>query len=125
MISYQMRLDYALQPGRMAPYFDALREGQALGRRCNACAAVSYPPLRICPCGERGGDWVRLSGRADVLWRATGADGDFALARFEGAARMATVRLRGFGDNTGFGQLAAADQDLPHLCLVPIEDGSA
>lgn len=124
MIPYQMRLDYTLRFGWLAPFFDALDKGDALGRRCTACEAVSYPPLRVCPCGERDGEWVRLSGRAEVLWRTTGADGAFALARFLGAARMATVRLNGFTEGTRFGQLTTADQELPHLCLVPVEDVS-
>lgn len=122
MIPYRMMLDYALPTGWMTPFFDALATGEALARQCTQCAEVSFPPLRACPCGGTEGEWIALSGRAEVLHRTDGADGAFALARFDGATRMATVRLSGFDADARHGQLAAPDQGAPHLCLVPAEE---
>ncbi|MEM8881524.1 MAG: hypothetical protein AAGC82_13105 [Pseudomonadota bacterium] len=125
MIPYRMELDYALRPGWLGPFLVGLCDGEAVARKCRDCAAVSYPPLRMCRCGGRNGDWVRLSGRAEVICRTGGADGAFALARFDGADGMAVVQLQDFPEEARVGQLAIADPDLPCISLVPLGGGAA
>lgn len=124
MIAHAVTLHHALHPGWLAPHVEAIMSGQALGRRCAACARVSFPPLRVCPCGSAEGAWQPLSGAARIVWRTTGADGDFALASFEGAAALATVRLVRMPEGATRGRIEAPPGSLPQICLAPLpEDG--
>ncbi len=118
MISYQLQLDYALHPGWMAPFVEGLRDGQAVARSCGVCSRVSFPPVRICDCGEADGTWTTLTGTAEVTLRTTGSDGQFALVRFEGADTSSVVRLQ---DNVeGHGALRASEGDVPKMILGPV-----
>ena len=120
MIEHQLTLSYRLAPGWMAPFVEGLRQGHAMGRRCQACARVSFPPLRTCPCGGTEADWIRLSGAAKILFRTDGTDGAFGLVRFEGADTNAVCQLEIGPDETG--QLRPSDGP-PQLRLGPKEEG--
>jgi len=43
-----MHLEYDHGLGELTAYFDALREGKALGSRCPSCGKVSVPPRFSC-----------------------------------------------------------------------------
>ena len=117
MISHHLALEYNLASGWMTPFVEGLRTGVATGRHCSDCAKVSFPPVRICPCGSTNGTWVALSGQAEIIWRTDGSDGSFALARFEGANTLSSVKLIDVDDDTTDGQLIASEGDLPMLLL--------
>ncbi|MEP6017672.1 MAG: hypothetical protein ABJ251_04195 [Paracoccaceae bacterium] len=117
MISHHLVLDYNLTSGWMMPFIEGVKAGVATGRHCSDCAKVSFPPLRICPCGSANGTWVALSGQAEIIWRTDGSDGSFALARFEGANTLSSVKLIDVSADTTHGQLIASDGDLPMLLL--------
>lgn len=93
MIPHHLALDYTLHPGWMAPFVDGLQKGLAMARRCDACATTTFPPQRICDCGGTQASWITLNGHAAITFRTAGADGPFALARFDGADTSAVVRL--------------------------------
>lgn len=120
MISHQLSLDYTLAPGWMSPFIDGLLDGRAVASKCSACARVSFPPQRTCVCGARESVWIKLSGKAEIVFRTTGADGDFALVQFEGADTKTVARLDGFGAARS-GQIAAPEGDLPQIILRRIE----
>ncbi|MEO9517916.1 MAG: zinc ribbon domain-containing protein [Paracoccaceae bacterium] len=117
MISHHLALDYTLAPGWFAPFVDGLKQGAATGRHCSDCAKVSFPPVRVCSCGSSNATWVVLSGRAEIIWRTDGSDGSFALARFEGANALSSVKLIDVGGDATHGQLIASEGDLPMLLL--------
>lgn len=125
MISHPVTLDYTLASGWLVPYVDALRAGRTLGRQCAVCKAVSFPPLRVCPCGATEGDWVVLPGPAHVAWRTFGVDGHFGLVRFEGATTHTTVKLVDFGPEDTVGHLLACPVGLPMLRLIPLPKEAA
>jgi len=112
-----MTLDYTLNPGWMAPFVDGLKAGQAMARCCEGCHATSFPPLRSCECGAVDGSWVTLSGSADILYRTTGADGEFGLVHFDGATTKTTVRLVDMAADDTRGWLLASEGNLPALQL--------
>lgn len=121
MIVHSMTLEYTLPPGWMSPYVEALREGRAMARRCTDCAAVSFPPLRCCPCGCAKADWTDLPGTATITHRTDGTDGSFALVRFDGAETQAVVRLQDLPPTEASGRLRPLTHPLPALILYPVE----
>lgn len=123
MISHHLSLDYALNPGWMAPYVDGLSAGKARARRCQSCAATSFPPLRVCTCGCLEGNWVDLPGTAQILFRTTGLDGDFGLVQFDGATTKTTLQLHAIPATETRGAIAASKGGLPALCLTAITEG--
>lgn len=120
MIPFTLSLEYTLHSGWMAPFVEGLQAGKAVARACSECAHVSFPPLKTCACGSTRAAWQTLSGRADITARTTGADGDFALARFEGASGLATVRLADMPPDATRGTLTPATGALPQLILSPV-----
>jgi hypothetical protein len=49
------------------PFWEALREKRFITTRCGQCAAVSFPPRRLCPaCGSDQREWIELSGRGEI-----------------------------------------------------------
>lgn len=122
-MKYAFTLDYHLPEGRLAPYFDALRKGRARASHCDGCGGVFFPArIRCSQCRVDCRDWRELSGRAEVLVRAGGGDGRFALARFEGASCLATVALVNPAVHATRGVLVAPpDDDRPGLYLRLIE----
>jgi uncharacterized OB-fold protein len=100
-VSLTTTFEYAHPLGALAPYFEALAEGRALGAKCSRCAKVWFPPRIVCTCGEATA-WEHLSGTGtiEVLTKGPGTvplsttSGDlvFALVRFDGADNLALVR---------------------------------
>lgn len=119
-MNLDLSLTYDLAPGWLAPYINGLRAGQAVAARCTGCDRVSFPPLRICPCGGRATLWANLPGTASLRFRSTGSDGDFALVAFDGASGLAVARLDGFGPDAQHGQISAANGPRPGLVLRPM-----
>ncbi len=125
MIDHTVSLDYQLTPGWMAPFVQGLLDGQAIARQCSACMQTSYPPVRVCNCGQTQAQWIQLTGRATLVHRTQGLDGDFALVQFDGADTRTVVRLSGFKESQLTGQLHALTQPLPALILHPTEGCTA
>ena len=121
MVSHRLTLGYALAPGWLAPFADGLTGGIAMARRCGTCRRTSFPPLRTCQCGAAAGDWIALPGTAQIRFRTSGSDGDFALVRFDGADTSATVRVRGIAPDRMRGQIEMPDGPLPMMILGPID----
>lgn len=123
MIAHRQTLDYTLETGWLTPFVNGLQDGVACARRCDRCANVSFPPVRVCGCGSAEGTWATLFGGATILWRTVGPDGDFALVQCDGADTQTVVRLVGFGAEETQGKLTASGSDQPALCLSPIGGG--
>ena len=117
MISHHLALDYTLSSGWMTPFVEGVKAGVATGRQCSDCPKVSFPPVRICHCGSTNGTWIGLSGQAEIIWRTDGCDGSFALARFEGANTLSSVKLIDVDADTTHGKLVASEGDQPMLLL--------
>ena len=107
-IDYRLTLDYQLQTGWLEPFINGLLQGYAVARRCSACAKTTFPPIRVCACQHTEGDWVNLSGKAEITYRCEGADGNFALVQFEGADTQTVVRLNAMTDVDDIGYLQCA-----------------
>ena len=107
-IDYRLTLDYQLQTGWLEPFINGLLQGYAVARRCSACAKTTFPPIRVCACQHTEGDWVNLSGKAEITYRCEGADGNFALVQFEGADTQTVVRLDAMADVDDIGYLQCA-----------------
>lgn len=119
MITHNLTLSYSLSAGWLAPWVDGLAEGRAMARKCVACGRVSFVPLRVCGCGSDDGTWVELSGRASILRRTTGTDGEHCLAQFDGADIACIARMHHFTPEITQGCLVRSDKDLPMLILEP------
>ena len=104
----KLELEYMLAPGWMAPFVDGLLAGVARARVCGACKRISFPPQRTCPCGGRDGGWTALTGVARIIHLTTGADGAFALVRFDGADTGAVARVVDIEAGDRVGRLAPA-----------------
>ena len=115
---HQLVLDYDLAEGWLAPWVDGLRKGRAVASHCTTCNMSHFPPLRTCPeCRARSDGWVTLPGRAEVLWRTSGADGDFVMARFDGVQCAAILRAGHLPEGATRGQLSACADGDPILKL--------
>ena len=125
MTSLDLRLNYTLAEGWLAPWVDALREGRVLARRCSACGSTSFVPLRACRCGNLTGEWVELQNSARIERRCAGLDGEFALARFEGADTACVAALRDVPEGATRARLVAATGTLPRIVLVPVTEKTA
>ena len=121
MINHTVSLDYQLTPGWMTPYIQGLLDGHAIARQCSGCRRTSFPPVRVCHCGQSQAQWIQLSGDAKLVYRTQGSDGDFALVHFDGADTRTVVMLSGFNESQLTGQLRTLKQSLPALILHPAE----
>ena len=111
-MKHQLSLEYNLSEGWLAAWVEGLRTGEALASHCSACDTRYFPPLRVCAdCRARSDGWVTLSGRAKVIGRTNGRDGDFVLAQFEGAKGAAVMRASRLPKDAIFGQLCACGDD--------------
>ncbi len=120
---YALNLDYHIPEGGLAPYFDGLRQGRAMATSCGRCGAVYFPArLRCSQCGRDCGTWRELSGRTEILRRSGGAEGRFALVRFEGATVLATAAITNPGNDSATGVLVAGDEGRLGP-LVRLDDG--
>ena len=125
MTTLDLRLNYTLAEGWLAPWAGALREGRVLARRCSACGQASFVPLRACRCGNLTGEWVELPNVARIEHRCTGLDGDFALARFQGADTACVAALRGVPEGAKMARLLPAVGTLPRIVLAPAAEKAA
>jgi uncharacterized OB-fold protein len=115
-----LSLDYALGDGWLAPWLDGLRKGRAIASTCSTCGLARFPPLRTCPdCRTSSDGWITLSGGATILFRTQGADGDFAMVRFDGASGAAIARAELLPSEAGRAVLARCADDPPFLSLDP------
>lgn len=115
-----LTLAYDMAEGFLGPYLSGLREGRAVAGTCNACGRTALPPEATCLCGARDFSARPLSGKATVLWRTSGTDGDVALVRFDGAETLSMARLDGFSEQQR-GVVAAS----PEGALVIVPEGRA
>lgn len=125
MIPLDLTLRYALQPGWLGPFIEALQKGRARAHECLGCGSVSFPPLKVCACGSARQRWTELSGRASVRFFSDGADGSFGLVRFDGAATDTVARLDGISAAGHRGALVAAAADRPAIVLRAIASGDS
>lgn len=120
-IQYQLTLDYQLQTGWLEPFIHGLQQGIAVARRCHACDKTSFPPIRVCECHHTHGEWVNLSGGAQIVYRCDGTEGSFALVQFFGADTQTVVRLDNMSDTVEAGYLKHSTttnpNDAPALVL--------
>lgn len=116
-IEYQLTLDYQLQAGWLEPYVQGLQQGNAIARCCSACKKTSFPPIRVCECHHTTGEWINLSGAAQIVYRCDGSEGSFALAQFDGADTQTVVRLDAMPDTTVTGYLKQAPTNTAELVL--------
>lgn len=48
-------------------FYDGLEEGKILGRKCQECGAIEFPPHYACnTCGYHATEWVELSGKGTI-----------------------------------------------------------
>lgn len=48
-------------------YYDALKEGKILGKKCKRCGHVEWPPFYACnKCGHDDLEWVEMSGKGEM-----------------------------------------------------------
>ena len=48
-------------------FYDELENGKFMGRKCQACGAVEFPPKPACTtCGHFEMDWIEMSGKGVV-----------------------------------------------------------
>ncbi len=54
-------------------YYDALGKEKLLGKKCNKCQAVTFPPTTACTeCGSSDQKWFELSGKGQLLFISHG-----------------------------------------------------
>ena len=113
-------LDYTLGEGWLSPWLDGLRKGKAMASSCSGCQDVYFPPLKVCPtCFAPCDGWRSLSGGAVIVHRTTGSDGDFAMARFDGAKGAAIANAEALPSGVTRAVLAPSPEDPPTLALIP------
>ena len=121
-MKYQMTLDYTIPFGDLQPYFDALRDGQALASKCDNCGIVAFPArIKCASCRDAPMQWTPLTGTAHVLFRTDANGGSYALVKFDGADTTSTVALKNPENNTTIGTLVAPMGDAPGLWLTLID----
>ena len=108
----------------MTQWISALSEGKAIALKCSQCEKSSFPPQRICDCSSSKNEWIELSGKANILVKTFGVDGDFAIAKFEGSDNSAVVRLKDFKNDEMNGKISSCDPSQPSLNLIPIKSGN-
>lgn len=115
-----LTLDYTIGEGWLQPWVEGLRQGKAMASSCSTCGQLRFPPVRICPiCRVASGGWAQLDGRATVEFRTIGTDGDFALARFDGATGAALVCAEALPEHSKRGRLRAVPDGPPAIILGP------
>jgi uncharacterized OB-fold protein len=132
-VSLTTTFQYAHPLGALAPYFEALTEGRALGAKCSRCAKVWFPPRIVCTCGEAT-TWEDLPGTGIIEVFTTGpgmvplstVSGNlvFALVRFDGADNLALVRCDATAtpDSGMRGRLTRAATRGPHPASAVVFD---
>lgn len=114
----QVTLDYTLGEGWLTPWRDGLRDGVPVASNCSVCGQAQFPPLRTCPeCRLPSDGWCSLTGRATILFRTTGTDGDIAMAAFDGASGATIARAEALPAGATHAVLAPCPKDPPILSL--------
>ena len=124
IIKQKLDLNYTLSFGKMTRWVIGLSEGKAIALKCSQCEKSSFPPQRICDCRSSKNEWIELNGKANILVKTSGVDGDFAIAKFEGSDNSAVVRLKGFKINEINGKISSCNLSQPSLNLMPIKSGN-
>ena len=115
----RVTLEYALGEGWLAPWRDGLRQGKAVASTCSTCDEAQFPPLRVCPkCRVPSDGWRTLTGRATVLFRTNGTDGDIAMVQFDGASGATIARSEALPQGASGAVLAPCPTDPPILSLI-------
>ncbi len=120
-MDYRLVLDYRLSAGRLTPWIEGLRIGKARAHCCGECGRVSFPPERRCSCGSIQTKWMTLPGSATILQRSDGPENSFALARFEGADTLTSVRLHNPEIQSDRGRLLAVPEGPPAQVLALVK----
>lgn len=114
----QVKLEYSLGTGWLAPWLDGLRNGRAVAATCSACEGTYFPPLRACPtCRGKSDGWRMLDGGATVLFRSKGLDGDVVMVRFDGANNACVAQAEALPNNATRCALTACADEPPTLAL--------
>lgn len=114
----RMSLDYTISNGDLSPYFEALKQGNALGSACETCRQIAFPARIICNgCGSQKMYWKTLSGVAQVIHRTDGPQSGFALVQFSGADTRTTVALVNPVSNATTGKLSRPMGENPGVWL--------
>lgn len=93
-IPIRIILDYSYSLGELKPYFDTLRNGEALGSKCPECQKVHFPPRLICEDDGTSTEWHQLEGTGTITEITTQANGEsFALIAMDGASNKALGHL--------------------------------
>ena len=54
-------------------YYDYLKDGKIVGKRCHRCRKITFPPTTRCEyCGSDDQDWFVLTGRGKLLFVSHG-----------------------------------------------------
>ena len=113
-------LDDTIGEGWLRPWIDGLRCGDAVASKCSQCGHSQFPPLRICPtCRVASDGWTHLDGGATVQFRTKGADGDFALVKFDGSNGAAVVRAESLPPDVTRGRLIPEPVGPPVMRIGP------
>lgn len=73
---------YDLKP-IVKTYYDALEEGTILGRKCNRCGHIEFPPYLCCnECGGLDTEWVDLTNTRGIVKQALPTKGAFGDPEF-------------------------------------------
>ena len=104
----------------MTRWVIGLSEGKAIALKCSQCEKSSFPQQRICDCRSSKNEWIELSGKANILVKTSGVDGDFAIAKFEGSDNSAVVRLKGFKKDEMNGNISSSHPSQPIHNLIQI-----
>ena len=119
IISKKLDLCYRLSFGEMTKWLEGLTKGKAFALKCENCKKVSFPPQKICLCGSKKNNWLKLSGIADIKYKTKGIDGNFAIAKFRGASTSSIVKLQNFNDQETVGEIISSKKSSPSMILKP------
>lgn len=71
-------------------FYEALREGKVLGKKCSKCGKIAFPPRGLCArCGSANYEWIEMSGKGRILFASAGSSNFFGGPPF----LLATVEL--------------------------------
>jgi uncharacterized OB-fold protein len=113
-----LRLNYNHSGGDLVPYFDALRDGRALGARCQACDRVWVPPRMCCPNDGAVTEPHEMSGSGEVV-AMTQITSVLPFTDTTNTHIFVLVALDG-ADNRMFGRMAEGHEDIAvdaRVCL--------
>ena len=75
-------------------YYEHLKDGKIIGRRCHRCRKITFPPTTRCEyCGSDDQDWFVLTGRGKLLFVSHGMI-PTPNSRFDGLAPYAYGHIK-------------------------------